>query len=66
MLIIPIVYSQYYYFRVYVSTYLIWDSIIILKGQSNEICYLRFFHCWNPLRPLTRFLKTFRIWLRIW
>jgi hypothetical protein len=30
-----------------------------LKGQSNEIFYLRFFHWWNTLKPLTWFLKTF-------
>ncbi len=40
-------------------------ATVPLKGQSNEIFYLRFFHGWNPLKPLTRFLKTFRIWLRI-
>ncbi len=36
-----------------------------LKGQSNEIFYLWFFHWWNPLKPLSRFLMTFQIWLRI-
>ncbi len=32
-----------------------------LKGQSNEIFYLRFFHRWTSPKPLTRYLKTFRI-----
>jgi hypothetical protein len=32
-----------------------------LKGQSNEIFYLRFFHRWTAPKPLTRYLKTFRI-----
>jgi hypothetical protein len=32
-----------------------------LKGQSNEIFYLRFFHRWTDPKPLTRYLKTFRI-----
>jgi hypothetical protein len=45
---------------VYLSTW-----FTTLKEQSNEIFYLRFFHWWTPLKPLTRFLKTFRIWLRI-
>jgi hypothetical protein len=40
-------------------------KVCFLKGQSNEIFYLWFFHWWTPLKPLTRFLKTFRIWLRI-
>ncbi len=39
--------------------------ICFLKGQSNEIFYLQFFHWWTPLKPLTRFLKTFRVWLGI-
>ncbi len=32
-----------------------------LKGQSNEIFYLQFFHRWTAPKPLTRYLKTFRI-----
>jgi hypothetical protein len=36
-----------------------------LKGQSNGIFYIRFFHRWTPPKPITRYLKTFRIWLRI-
>ncbi len=36
-----------------------------LKGQSNEIFYLHFFHRWTSPKPLTRYLKTFRIQLRI-
>jgi hypothetical protein len=39
--------------------------VIDLKGQSNEICYLRLFHRWTRPKPLTRYLKTFQIWLRI-
>ncbi len=35
---------------------------ITLKGQSHEIFYLRFLHRWTSL---TRYLKTFRIWLQI-
>ncbi len=38
---------------------------IDLKGPSNKIFYRLFFHWWTPLKPLTRFLKTFWIWLRI-
>ncbi len=30
-----------------------------LKGQSNEIFYLRFFHRWTSPKPLTRYLKIF-------
>jgi hypothetical protein len=41
------------------------ESRFHLKGQSNEIFYLQFFHWWIPLKPLTRYLMTFRIWLRI-
>ncbi len=32
-----------------------------LKERSDEIFYLRFFHKWTPHKPLTRYLKTFRI-----
>jgi hypothetical protein len=32
-----------------------------LKGQPNDIFYLRFFHRWTSLKPLTRYLKTFQI-----
>jgi hypothetical protein len=35
------------------------------KGTVPWDFYLRIFHWWTPLKPLTRFLKTFRIWLRI-
>ncbi len=37
----------------------------LLKGQSIEIFYLRFFHKWTPPKPITRYLKTFWMWLRI-
>ncbi len=37
----------------------IW-GVNISKGQSNEICYFRFFHRWTHPKPLTRNLKTFR------
>ena len=37
---------------------------IYLKGQSNEILYLQFFHHSNLLEHL-KILKYFRFWLRI-
>ena len=36
-----------------------------LKGQSNEIFDLQFFHNSNLPRPLTNGLTFFRVWLRI-
>jgi hypothetical protein len=35
----------------------------MLKEQSIEIFDLRFFQGWTPPSPLTRYFKTFRIWL---
>jgi hypothetical protein len=43
--------------RTIFPTYLV-ASPASLKGQSNEIFYLPFFHWLTPLKPLTRFLKT--------
>ena len=38
--------------------------MVVLKGQSNEIFDLHYFHFSNPSGPLTNGLKCFRFWLK--